>query len=111
MRVAIAGVLAVGCYDSPLGKGCLDDQLDAWCHHETGIHGDGGCDSPLLPPGAEADGSCKQFVVVPVEGFEDSAWHYFNKKGKHVATEYTAETTIYCGDQAYWYGRRVHCGN
>lgn len=102
--------LAVSCYDSPWGEGCLDNQREAWCHHDTEIHGEPGCLSPLLPPEAEADGSCKDYVLVPVEGFEDTAVHYFNHRGKHVATQYTTDEPVYCGDLTYWYGRRVNCG-
>lgn len=100
--------LLLGCNALGIGDGCLERDLNLWCHHDEQADGAGDpqadCDAPQYDPSYQ----CGQYDGV--DSFGGSA-HYFDiKTGEHVATQYWTDVMgSYCGDDVYWYGRRVSC--
>ncbi len=84
---------------------------DEWCFHEEGAGG------PVYPePGAKCappdlEGqveACGRYDVTGYSGGYTSQQHYF-LDGLHVATQYTTDVNVYCGDFDFWYGRPIDC--
>lgn len=91
------------------GEGCLERDLELWCRHEESASGptsEEPCDPPDYDP-AIVEPACDGYEVDPgASAAFANVMHYF-KDGEHVATAYTTDVNVYCGDFVYWYGKRV----
>jgi hypothetical protein len=106
--VNIVAFWLTGCNAFGIGDGCLEGNLDLWCTHGN----DGPTDRNAECERASGSPTyrCGQYDVVEDVGGYSSTTHFFDAgSGEHVATKYTTDVDIYCGDYSYWYGRRIRC--